>query len=183
MHRYYYKQNAVSEKDCDDFLKSCEESNFTNGKVDIETAVKYKKDRRISKVFALNGHHLFSRLIWSYILEFNVKFQLAISGYEAPQVTKYDEVDAHYCWHKDVSHINDNIIQRKLSAVLQLSKSENYKGAELQLFDGEDVPEKLPIQNQGDLIVFRSDEWHRVTPLIEGERLSIVFWATGDRLI
>ena len=31
MYRYYYKKNAILEKDCDDFLKSCETMNFSAG--------------------------------------------------------------------------------------------------------------------------------------------------------
>ena len=66
---------------------------------------------------------------------------------------------------------------------MQLSKSENYKGSELKLFSGPLDEEDLPIGEQGDIIVFRSEEWHKVTPLIDGTRYSIVMWAIGDRLI
>lgn len=184
MYRYYYKKNAILEKDCDDFLKSCETMNFFASKITNDDKIQEKKnDRRKAKLCALNAKHLFARVIWSYMLEFNYHFKLSLSGYEPPQLTKYDEVDDHYCWHKDVDHADDKAKHRKLSAVLQLSKSENYKGSELKLFSGSLGEEDLPIGEQGDIIVFRSEEWHKVTPLIDGTRYSIVMWAIGDRLI
>ena len=63
-----------------------------------------------------------------------------------------------------------------------LSKPEDYKGCELQLFNGESEPEELPIKKQGSLIMFKADEWHRVTKLTECARYSLVMWITGPQL-
>tara|TARA_B100000029_G_C17528080_1_gene942353 strand:+ start:635 stop:1201 length:567 start_codon:yes stop_codon:yes gene_type:complete len=188
MHRYYYKKNAISEEDCDNFLKSCETKQFSTGGVimpvdDNKEEIQENTLMRKAKIHALNAEHLFARVIWSYILEFNNHFKLSLNGYEAPQITKYDEIDDHYCWHKDVDHADNKPIHRKLSAILQLSKSTDYKGSELKLFSGPLGEEDLPIGEQGDIIVFRSEEWHKVTPLIEGTRYSLIMWATGNRIV
>lgn len=193
MYRYYYKKNAILEKDCDDFVKSCETMQFDDGKIvgPVDGALKTVSDDilvkdaslRKAKVQVLEAEHLFSRVMWSYILEFNNYFNLSLNGYELPQITKYDEIDDHYCWHKDVDHSDNKPIHRKLSAVLQVSKSTDYKGSELKLFSGPKGEEDLPIGEQGDIIVFRSEEWHKVTPLIEGTRYSLIMWATGNRLV
>jgi PKHD-type hydroxylase len=110
----------------------------------------------------------------------NQNFQLNLTGYEKAQLTKYDD-DCFYEWHTDAFN-DDNMPTRKLSAILQLSKPEDYKGCELQLFNGTKEPEELPIKNQGSVIVFKSDEWHRVSKLTDGVRYSVVMWATGARL-
>ena len=77
MYRYYYKKNAILEKDCDDFLKSCETMNFFASKITNDDKIQEKKnDRRKAKLCALNAKHLFARVIWSYMLEFNYHFKL-----------------------------------------------------------------------------------------------------------
>ena len=54
-----------------------------------------------------------------------------------------------------IGNTDSNTPIRKLSAILQLSKPEDYKGSELQLFNGDKEPEKLPI-NQGSIVIFTS---------------------------
>ena len=36
-------------------------------------------------------------------------------------------------------------------------------------------------RTKGNLIMFPSFVWHQVTPIIEGERLSIVLWYRGEK--
>jgi PKHD-type hydroxylase len=179
VYRYYYKASAASEKDCDDLLKFAETLNFEEGLVGGESSLEEGKKQRKAHVHWLEGNSLFVRLVWSYILEFNTHFKLNITGYESPQLTKYKGT-GYYNWHQDIDYNSvPTPSNRKLSAVLQLSKPEDYKGCELQLFDGKKEPDVLPIANQGDLIVFRSTEWHRITPITKGSRYSLVLWATG----
>ena len=176
MHRYYYRDEAVSSKDCDEFIEKYKDADFNKGLVGA-TDLEYRK----AKVHWLENNNLLVRTLWSYVLEINQNYwQLNIDGYQKVQLTKYDD-KCYYEWHKDSGYDDGPI--RKLSAVLQLSKPEDYKGCELQLFEGIKEPEELPIKKQGSVIVFKSDEWHRVTRLTEGTRYSLVMWITGAKLI
>ena len=179
MHRYYYRNEAVSSKDCDEFIDKYKDFEFGKGLVGGEG--NEKLEYRKAKVHWLETNNLMARTLWSYILEINQNFwQLNLDGYEKGQLTKYND-ECFYEWHKDADYGHGLI--RKLSAVLQLSKPEDYKGCELQLFNGANELEELPIKKQGSVIIFKSDEWHRVTRLLEGTRYSLVMWATGAKLI
>jgi len=182
-HRYYYRDQAVSEKDCDEFIDKYKNAKFDEGLIGDPSSdkgltknIEYRK----AKVHWLGNNDLLVRALWSYVLEMNQNFwQLNLEGYQSVQLTKYDD-GCYYGWHKDELYNSDT--PRKLSAVLQLSRPEDYIGCELQLFNGEREPEELPIKQQGSLIVFKADEWHRVTKLIEGTRYSLVMWITGPQL-
>jgi len=180
-HRYYYIDQAVSEKDCDEFIAKYKDVEFNDGLLDPSVPKnKEKIAHRKSKVHWLGNNDLIVRALWSYVLEMNYSFwKLNLEGYQSVQLTKYDD-GCYYEWHKDELFKDDTA--RKLSAVLQLSKPEDYKGCKLQLFNGVDEPEELPIKQQGSLIVFKADEWHRVTKLTEGTRYSLVMWITGPQL-
>ena len=179
MHRYYYRNEAVSSKDCDEFIDKYKDFEFGKGLVGGEG--NEKLEYRKAKVHWLETNNLMARTLWSYILEINQNFwQLNLDGYQKAQLTKYDD-ECFYEWHKDADYGHGLI--RKLSAVLQLSKPEDYNGCELQLFNGANELEELPIKKQGSVIIFKSDEWHRVTRLLEGTRYSLVMWVTGAKLI
>jgi len=188
MHRYYYFDSVISSEDCDSFVNSFDDKEFDSGQIKLDdTGNEGEGEIRKSKVLWIDPKHIMVRAVWSYILEVNTMidgFNLLLDGYEPKaQLTKYDNIGDNYSWHTDTfisNNKSDSI--RKLSLSLQLSKPEDYKGSELQLFNGDKEPEKLPI-NQGSIVIFRSEEWHRVTQLLEGVRYSLVFWGTGPRLI
>ena len=183
-HRYYYVSQAISEKDCDYFVDQYKDVEFNQGTILKDENNKNKDDsnHRNSKVhWITEPNNLVVRALWSYILELNKHFRLIINGYEAVQLTKYEK-NCFYDWHRDSTQFPDESA-RKLSAVLQLSKPEDYKGGKLQLYNGINPLEELPIQNQGSVIVFDSTEWHRATEVTEGVRYSLIMWASGPKLV
>ena len=70
-------------------------------------------------------------------------------------------------------------IVRKLSFSLQLSDVSEYKGGQLQFCEGKNsffAPKHL-----GTLVIFDSRLLHRVRPVTEGVRKSLVGWVAGPR--
>ena len=62
---------------------------------------------------------------------------------------------------------------------LQLSDKESYDGGDLILYyDGDAYPTP---KSKGTVIVFDSRITHEVTPVISGERYSLVKWVHGDK--
>ncbi len=182
-HRYFTVEEAISKEDCDTLIKIYEDTEWCDSHVvgHGDDLIQYDNLRR-SKVKWLKHNSFFTRAIWSYMLEINSKhLGYILTGYEEPQLTRYTVGD-YFDWHIDTLY-DDSAPPRKLSAILQLSKPEDYKGGELQLWNGDLDPEKLPIMEQGSFIIVRSEEWHRITKLTEGIRYSIVFWATGPKLV
>jgi len=91
------------------------------------------------------------------------------------QYTEYDGNGGHYDWHMDVGP--NGISHRKISAVVQLSEPSEYEGGKLQIKNG---PGELDVpQGKGTVVIFPSFLLHRVTPLISGNRKSLVFWVGG----
>ena len=105
-------------------------------------------------------------------------YQFDLQGFnEAFQYTVYHSTEGgHYDWHIDWG---PNVVQRKLSASLQLTDPSHYEGCNLQ-FHGARQIEVAP-RERGALIVFPSFIQHRVTPCTKGTRKAIVVWTTGPQ--
>ena len=108
-------------------------------------------------------------------------FGLDLWGFgEQFQYTTYKYVKKskqHYDWHMD-NGPNDNV-PRKLSMVLQLSNPSEYEGGNLELMTG-NIPHVCKKQ-KGLLYAFPSYIVHRVTPITNGTRRTLVVWISGPR--
>lgn len=106
-------------------------------------------------------------------------FDLDLWGFvEDLQYTIYDGKDDHYTWHLDRGGGASNS-PRKLSLVLQLSDPSEYEGGDLEIFD---APEPTKVKKQKGLVAaFPSFILHRVTPVTQGIRKTLVVWLSGPR--
>lgn len=103
-------------------------------------------------------------------------FGFDLSYNEAPQFTVYNsEEKGFYDWHIDRID-NNHAHPRKLSMSLLLNDSSEYSGGSLEL-DCPDIPKHL--SKAGDAVFFPSTLRHRVTPVTEGTRYSLVCWSCG----
>lgn len=193
IHRYYTFDKVISSQNCDTFLDRYKELDFESGAVwsyddkaqagSTDGSWTQEESKRKAKIRWIDVKETMVLAMWACVLEANQHYKLNITGFGPAQLTRYDK-DDFYGWHQDsfyyTQHEKDG--ERKLSAILQLTKPEDYEGCEVQLFNGDSDLEKLPFKDQGSIIVFRSEEWHRVNPLLKGTRYSLVFWAFGPSL-
>lgn len=96
---------------------------------------------------------------------------------ESPQVASYEASQGgHFAWHSD---IGDGLTaaKRKLTLVLQLSKTTSYEGGNLEIMPGAHV--LTTNRAQGCATIFPSFSLHQVTPVESGIRHSITVWAHG----
>lgn len=102
------------------------------------------------------------------------KFEIA--GMEPSlQLTGYDEkVLGHYDWHLDVGGTYD---RRKVSLVALLTDPSDFVGGVFQLLRAQQADS--PRLVAGSVVVFPSFLLHRVTPVVNGFRWSLVGWACG----
>jgi hypothetical protein len=107
-------------------------------------------------------HHL----VGQYIEEDGECNVVSDSGYD---LLRYNE-GGYYNFHTDSG---PGPIMRTLSAILNLSPADSYKGGQLEFRDG-----PLISMDEGDVILFPSNFCfpHRITPVTEGTRYSIVTW-------
>jgi PKHD-type hydroxylase len=99
-------------------------------------------------------------------------------GYMPPLQFGEYAVGGHYDWHHDVNWENDTKYDRKLSIVIQLSDPNTYEGGE---FEFREIEKPLAFRTQGSVLVFPSYLMHRVLPVTQGTRYSLVGWMEGPR--
>ena len=101
---------------------------------------------------------------WNYNLTDMFPFQYSV----------YHEND-HYDWHVDTGSAYLKQKERKISFSLILN--DNYEGGELE-FKNSDENISLDL-NKGDMVTFPSFLEHRVKPVLNGTRISLVGWMLG----
>lgn len=90
------------------------------------------------------------------------------------QFTRYAAPGQHYDWHVDKGYLTPT---RKLSVSIQLSDPSEYKGGDFEMMFGKRA-QKVPRQ-RGMGIFFPSYVLHRVKPVTQGTRYSLVAWISG----
>lgn len=86
------------------------------------------------------------------------------------------DVQGHYDFHEDLDWVTTESSQRKLTLVMQLSAPDAYTGGDLEL---QEAPLPSEFRRQGSVLVFPSFLRHRVQPVTQGVRYSLVGWYTG----
>jgi len=119
-------------------------------------------------------------------INFSLNWKFDISSPEDIQFTKYKEKQ-FYGWHQDCAHEKKETT-RKISVVIPLCDSSDYEGGDLQFYDPilkptskmeEGVLVDQRTRGIGNVVIFPSYVYHQVTPILKGERLSIVIWYNG----
>lgn len=124
-------------------------------------------------------HQWLYERVWAAAQECNrLFFCVDIAGVEANlQLARYDGSNrGHYDWHTDFGGYRP---LRKISISIQLSRSEDYEGGDLELMVA-NQPQKAE-RTRGAFIAFPSFALHRVTPVTRGTRWSLVAWVLGPR--
>ncbi|MEM1123293.1 MAG: 2OG-Fe(II) oxygenase [Bacteroidota bacterium] len=105
----------------------------------------------------------------------NQRYFYDIRGiFEPLQLMEYSEGD-FFDWHLDFGNQHSSI--RKLSVTMQLSDPTDYEGGDLQFMINKDII--TAPRSKGTIIIFPSFIMHRVTPITQGKRRSIVGWVSG----
>ena len=189
---FYVFPRAVKPDVCEQIIKDCKNN------IDLKNATILGEDgdirdnpniRNTSVHFIKDKDNKVNELAWHFLREANkIQFNYDLEYFQAIQFGEYKN-GGFYTWHQDASGIDPNNETRKLSLTLVLSNPDTFEGGELQFYNGdrpmEDMGEitgeqvKKDIKSQGTVIVFDSRDWHRVTPVTEGVRHSVVCWTVG----
>ena len=154
-------------------LQNAEVFDGDNSEKVRKTKVSWIKEEELSKKYPLVD------IITKANQKAGWNFQL--TGFEPFQYSIYEKGD-HYNWHID-SHARpyDNGLIRKLSFTLCLS--DDYKGGTFELCRPNPKPEKHMFKKfelkKGTMIIFPSFCWHKVNPVLEGVRKTLVGWVVG----
>ena len=177
MNCYFTK---ISEEGIQEIL-SFTNSPFKQGKIAENSGL----INRNSKVVWINNVDI-SRKIFNITEKVNKKanWNLSINNIEPLQYSEYTEND-EYGWHTDklTGPYSDGRI-RKISFSIFLNN--NYVGGEfdIEVYGPSRKKRYITIKKEddGNIVFFQSDMWHRVRPVKEGIKKSIVGWVLGPPL-
>lgn len=172
---YGYGMNIFNNEECDKIIQMGNNDNLENAKL----STKYDVSVRDSKTQFLptnDDTEWIYRKLTDAVQSINEQcFKFELTGFgEGLQFTKYEAPTGKYDCHIDKTY-NGKV--RKLSISLQLSESYDYVGGDLEVYAGGES--YILKRARGTLIFFPSYLLHRVTPVTEGTRYSLVAWVTG----
>lgn len=116
-----------------------------------------------------------TKLLFLVIRQNNIKFKFKIDNFLSEQCVffKYSRVGDHFTLHND----DDTTGRRKLSIIVLLSDPTDYEGARLVFYGNNKKERRFRVDmRKGSIIMFPSDVYHEVEPLVSGVRMSLVMW-------
>ena len=191
IHNSIRVESAFSEEEVDLVVASLQSGEKEQGQVgtieaEAETLLKF----RSSKISFINYSKEYSWLFdkFNKIIQ-NVNeeyYNFDLNGYDYVQYSEYlANENGHYDYHIDlmldmIPQKDYDFLYRKLSFTLCLNQQgTDYSGGDFKIKTGaEEDSVKL---NKGDMIVFPSFILHKVEPVTEGVRKSLVGWVTGPK--
>ena len=108
-------------------------------------------------------------------------YNFNINGYAEFQYTRYD-AEGRYDWHTDMAFgqkYGNDAEPRKLS--LSLLLNDDFEGGVFQVNAGKEEEALSVEMKKGRVVLFPSFMIHRVTPVTQGVRRSLVVWALGPK--
>ena len=200
---YWYFQSALPPRICDEIIEyglgQQERVALTGAQGNVDAKNLCEKDikelhkKRKSNVAWMNDRWIYKE-IQPYIQMANKgagwNFDWDFS--ESCQFTKY-KLNQFYDWHCDSNELpydrpdepDKHGKIRKLSTTVSLVDGSEYEGGDFEFDfrnkdDGSNVPYVCKeIKPKGSIVVFPSFVWHRVKPVTEGTRYSLVMWNLG----
>ena len=207
---YWYFKSALPSHFCDKLIEfgnskkeqigitggiNTKKSNEVKTEKDLkEEELKDLKKRRDSNIVWLDQRWLY-RYIHYYVnmANYNSGWNFQWDFSENAQFTKY-KLNQFYDWHcdswmepygdKESGNLKGKI--RKLYVTCSLSDPTDYKGGEFEFrFQNNDNGNFVDktcyeIMPKGSIVVFPSFIYHRVKPVTEGTRYSLVMWNCGN---
>jgi PKHD-type hydroxylase len=200
---YWFFKNAISHKICDDIINLAKTKKEAKGLIGIKEqkeSEKLLKDKKYKKKLKQkrNSNVVWLAETWIYNIinqlidtaNKNAGWNFEINWNEPSQFTIYKK-GQFYGWHEDgyvdpynePNNLNSHGKIRKLSLVMSLSDPNDYKGGNLMFkLLGENKNTILKcneIKSRGSVVVFPSFIRHKVTPVTDGTRYSLVNWSIG----
>jgi PKHD-type hydroxylase len=171
-----WRTQVFSDEELDAIIRIGTQTEMQKGLVNGPVQDDRNRDSHVQFLFPneLTGW-IFARLSAAILEINNTFFQFDLHGLnQGLQFTRYTAPGQHYDWHVDRSYLSGT---RKLSLSLQLNDPKEYKGGELQLKFGR--KDEIVKRERGMITFFPSYTLHRVKPVTQGTRYSLVAWVSG----
>lgn len=172
---------ALSEAECDMIVDRAQTYPEEEATVGFSDTLRSDLAYRTSSIRWLSACH--ETVIVNRLLQFvhssnRTNFGVDIAAPFELQFTEYRATNkGHYDWHQDVWLESPRPFARKLSVVVQLSHPDDYEGGEFEFFGLQSPGATFAVR--GSVLIFPSYLQHRVLPVTNGLRRSLVTWIEG----
>ena len=185
---YWMWEKELTPEKCQDIIDRAG-SDFEKAKINTEegsgSVSRVNNKTRKTNIHWNNDQDLYD-MAFHYMRGANKKsgWNLQVDAAESFQIGQYS-TGGHYNWHVDglgsetLDEPNNKLLNgktRKISMVVWLN--EDFKGGDFQ-FHSSHLKNNVFKVKQGSIIMFPSWVMHRVTPVKEGTRYSMVSWFLG----
>jgi len=184
---YAYWDNEFTPDELNNIIKMGDEAGVAPATLfaDDQDVTNYRKSQTNMHNVNDSNRWLFNRLAGIIEQANDQFFQYDLIGFDHFQYTVYNSGE-YYHHHADISYFQTDItkhthLTRKLSASLILSDPSEYQGGDFELCIGKPDAPIVTEQLKGRIILFPSFVLHRVTPITQGTRKSIVVWTLGPK--
>ena len=181
INHHYLFTPLFSKEECDKIIEIGDslgkQSATVRSKREVDESIRNSK---ISWIHHSNETDWIYKWIWNSVQNTN-HWKMDIRGFhDSLQYTTYDSKDgvSKYDWHTDTG-IDMN--HRKISLSVQLSEPDDYSGGVFELERGGRL-ERMEHLEKGSAIMFPSILRHRVLPVMNGVRKSLVVWIAGPHI-
>lgn len=169
----------ISSEGCDQIIADCQQFPIQEASVGSVADNRVDVSIRQSKIRWVGGLEKIRSFVFSHVSNANKNFGFDIRSVGEVQYTEYRGVEGgHFAWHQDVDWFTQNEMHRKLSFVLQLSNPSDYVGGDFE-FIHVSSDALRDFKQKGSILIFPSFLVHRVTPVTQGLRRSLVSWCEG----
>ena len=167
-------EKYFSDDECGRIIEMSQRLPEMDGVAGYKGQAKHLRESRIKSIAPENDNAWLYQKLQKAVVSANQQYNFDISGFhEGLQVAQYT-AGGHFDWHLDIG--TEVTADRKLSVSVQLSGSDDYSGGDLEFFAVEN--QRIP-RGLGDIIIFPTYLAHRITPVIDGVRWSLVAWVHG----
>lgn len=172
---------ALSGAECDTILARAEHYAEADATIGFSASLRSDLSYRTSTIRwfdAVREKDIVARIMEFVRSSNRTNFGVDIDAPYEIQFTEYRATNkGHYDWHQDVWIESPRPYARKLSVVVQLSDPADYKGGEFEFFGLQHPGEQFT--GRGSILIFPSFLQHRVLPVTDGLRRSLVTWVEG----
>jgi PKHD-type hydroxylase len=179
---WVFLDNVFTEEECDKIIDIGNSLQRETAKVVSSQFGLAESNIRKNSVSWINSnnpeHHWIFQRCAGAVFNLNKQFyNFNLEYIECLQYTIYDKIGDHYDDHLD--NLIKGIHYRKLSFSVQLDSPDNYDGCDLVIKTGAADVNKEQKRTRGTMVAFPSFMLHEVTPLLNGQRRSLVGWVCG----
>ena len=165
----------LEKSECDNMIKEYSNLKLEQaGMNDTNGGKRINKKQRNSNIIFIKNSIIQNKIINELNKHIIIK-GFNFIGLEKLQFTEYD-VNGHYDWHTDSDE--NNLNKRYYSIVVPLN--DNYTGGELicKNINKDDI---ILEKKTGNMHIFSSSLWHKVFPVLNGKRYSLVTWLSLEK--